>query len=88
MSQNLNTVPESVERFSDVPVQIEALLEDRLMSIEDVARIEVGSVIALNRAAGETLEAHVGNVRFALAEVVVIEDTLALRIAQFVGLEG
>jgi len=87
MSASAETTAEGIDRFWDVPVTVEARLDDRLMELEDVGKIRAGEVIALHRAAGETLDVYVGNVRFAVAEVVVIEDTLALRITEFDGLE-
>jgi flagellar motor switch/type III secretory pathway protein FliN len=68
-------------------VAIEARLGERLMELSEIAAIEPGVVIPLPRAAGETLEVYVGDIRFALAEVVVIEDSLALRITKLDGLE-
>ncbi len=81
------TAPDHIDDFRDVPVAIEARLGERLMDLSEIAAIEPGVVIPLQRAAGETLEVYVGDIRFALAEVVVIEDSLALRITKLDGLE-
>jgi flagellar motor switch protein FliN/FliY len=73
---------ESVNGFADICVTVEARFEERLMDLRDVLAIQPGVVIPLNRAAGETLNVCVGNVCLASAEVVVIEDRLALRITE------
>jgi flagellar motor switch/type III secretory pathway protein FliN len=52
------------------------------MSLDQVASLTVGSTIQLDRNAGDTLELRVGNVVMGLCEVVVIEDRLAIRIAE------
>ncbi|HUI57581.1 MAG TPA: FliM/FliN family flagellar motor C-terminal domain-containing protein [Bryobacteraceae bacterium] len=87
MSSDAATAAEGIDQFWDIPVTIEAQVDERMMELDEVRKIEPGDVIALQRVAGETLDVYVGNVRFAVAEVVVIEDTLALRITEFEGLE-
>jgi len=73
----------TIDAFADVPVDIEAHFEERMMDIREVLAITPGTVIALNRPAGETLRVYVGNVFLASAEVIVLEDRLALRITEF-----
>jgi flagellar motor switch protein FliN/FliY len=80
--------PAAIERFADVSVLIEARLEERLMDFSSLRRIAPGFVLPLRRAAGDTVDVYIGNVRFASAEVVVIEDRLALRITEIEGLEA
>jgi flagellar motor switch protein FliN/FliY len=78
----LQHVAASMDNFSDISVGVEARFEERLMDVRDVRAIQPGVVIALSHPAGETLSVCVGNVRLASAEVVVIEDRLALRITE------
>jgi flagellar motor switch protein FliN/FliY len=73
----------TIDSFADIPVDIEAHFEDRMMDLREVLAITPGTVIPLNRPAGETLRVYVGNVLLASAEVIVIEDRLALRITEF-----
>jgi flagellar motor switch protein FliN/FliY len=80
--------PESTDSVADITVAVEARFEERLMDIRDVLAIRPGVVIPLGRPAGETLSFCVGNVRLASAEVVVIEDRLALRITEFERLDS
>jgi len=87
VSLTLYSPPDNIDEFWDIPVVIEARLGDRLMELAEIADIEPDAVIPLPRAAGETLEVYAGNLRFASAEVVVIEDNLALRITKLDGLE-
>jgi flagellar motor switch protein FliN/FliY len=72
-----------IESFADVPVVVEAHFEERMMDLREVLAITPGTVIPLNTPAGETLRVYVGNVFLASAEVIVIEDRLALRITEF-----
>jgi flagellar motor switch/type III secretory pathway protein FliN len=87
MSPEPNSAPEAIDEYQDVLITLEARLEDRLMDLQGIAKIDVGSVIPLFRAAGETLDVYVGNVRFATAEVVLIEDMLAVRITELDGVK-
>ena len=80
--------PAAIDRFSDVVVTVEARLEERLMDFASLKNVAPGVVMPLRRPAGDTLDVYVDNVRFASAEVVVIEDRLALRITEIEGLES
>jgi flagellar motor switch protein FliN/FliY len=71
-----------MDSFADIPVTVEAHFEERMMDLREILAFRPGHVIALNRPAGETLHVYVGNVCFGSAEVIVIEDQLALRITE------
>jgi flagellar motor switch protein FliN len=77
-----------LDGFSDIPVPVEGRFEERPMDLRDVLAVRPGAVIPLHRAAGETLRVYVGNVPIASAEVIVIEDHLALRITEFERLDA
>lgn len=78
----------ALDSLADVSVAVEAHFEERMMDLREVLAIRPGSVIALDRPAGETLSVYVGNVLLASAEVIVIEDHLALRITEFERLDS
>jgi flagellar motor switch protein FliN/FliY len=88
MDSLLNNTAGIIDSFSDVSVAVEAHFEERMMELRDVLAIRPGAVIPLTRSAGETLGVYVGNVLIASAEVLVIEDRLALRITEFEGLSS
>jgi flagellar motor switch protein FliN len=83
MSADVAGPEERIDELLDVPLTIEARFEDRLMTLDELRKVQAGAVVPLRRAAGETLDVYVGNVRLASAEVVVIEDRLTLRITEF-----
>ena len=66
-----------------MPVTAEVRVGRRDLTLDELLHLEVGSVIALNRPAGETLDLRIGNVALASAEVVAIEERLAVRITDF-----
>jgi len=88
MDSLTESVTRTMDSLADIPVEVEAHFEERLMDLREVLAIRPGTVIPLNRPAGETLRVHVGNVSLASAEVIVIEDHLALRITEFEGLDA
>ena len=88
MDPILKSSSESIDSFSDIAVAVEGRFDERLMDVRDVLAVRPGAVIPLYRAAGETLRVYVGNVFIASAEVIVIEDHLALRITEFERLEA
>jgi flagellar motor switch protein FliN/FliY len=69
-----------IESFADVPVAVEVRLGCRPITLEAIAKLEPGSVVPLDRAAGETFDVYVGDLLFATAEVVIVEGSLAIRI--------
>ncbi|MGP8243763.1 MAG: FliM/FliN family flagellar motor C-terminal domain-containing protein [Bryobacteraceae bacterium] len=73
----------AIDGFGRLPVTVEVRVGGLDLTLDELLQLEVGSVIPLDRPAGETLEVRVGNVPLASAEVVAIEDRLAVRITDF-----
>lgn len=70
----------SLDRFSTVPVAVEVELDRRSMSIREILALDVGSVIRMNKSAGENADLVVGGRRMGSGEIVVIEGKMAIRI--------
>ncbi len=66
----------------EVPVAIE--LGRTRMSVQDVLALGRGSVIQLDRLAGEPIDVFVGDRRFAEGEVVVVGEQFGVRITRIV----
>jgi flagellar motor switch protein FliN/FliY len=73
----------AIDAFGRLPVTVEVRVGGRDLTLDELLKLGVGSIIPLDRPAGETLEVRVGNVSLASAEVVAIEDRLAVRITDF-----
>jgi flagellar motor switch protein FliN/FliY len=71
-----------IDRFGDVPVPVEVRIGSRAMTVADVIGLKAGSVLLLDKPAGETLELVIGNLRMGSVEVVVVDDKLAVRITE------
>jgi len=74
---------EEIAPLGDVPVDIEIELDRLVMATHDVLRLEEGSVISTTRSAGENIDIYIGGVLCGSGEVVVIENTLGVRITDF-----
>ena len=74
---------EEIALLGEVPVSIEIELDRRLMQARELLRLEQGSVIGTTRSAGENIDVYIGGVLCASGEIVVIENTLGVRITDF-----
>lgn len=74
----------SLNHLLDVSVCVTAELGRANMSIGDVMKIGLGSVVGLNRSVTEPVDLFVQGVLFARGEVVVIDDRFAIRIREIV----
>jgi len=72
----------SLDRLLDVAVTVTAELGRVTVSIGDILKLGVGSVLELDRPVSEPVDLMVQGVRLARGEVVVVEDRFAIRIKE------
>jgi flagellar motor switch protein FliN len=77
------TPREIIGGFADVPLRIEAELARCTIQVKDLIALEVGSVIATDRPAGEDLDVMVGGSRIGTGEVVVVGNSAGIRMTSF-----
>jgi len=77
------TPQEQISQFADIPVPIEVELEREIMSVEQLLQLEEGSVIKLNRSAGENIDVLIGGALVAFGEIVILEENMGVRITDF-----
>lgn len=77
--------PSSVELLRDVPLNVTAELGRTKMMVKDILKLNVGSVIELQKLAGEPIDVLVNGKRIACGEVVSIDDNFAVRITEIFG---
>jgi flagellar motor switch protein FliN len=75
-------VPLSMLLDLTLPVSIE--LGRTSMTVQEILRLGRGSVVQLERLAGEPIDVYVGDRRFAEGEVVVLGETFGVRITRIV----
>lgn len=70
--------------LGDVPVQVTVELGTSELSLKEILELSEGSIIELNRLAGEPLDLKVGGQLVAQGEVVAVDDYYGLRITNVV----
>lgn len=74
---------EEIAHFADVPVTVEAHLDRKTMTVRELLGLEVGGVVWLTRSAGENLDLYVGGTLLGYGEIVIIENSMGVRITDF-----
>lgn len=75
---------ENIDFIMDVPLQVKVELGQCRKTIKDILGMSMGSVIVLDKLAGEMVDIFVNNKLFARGEVVVIDDNYGVRITDIV----
>jgi flagellar motor switch protein FliN/FliY len=74
---------DEIAPLGEVPVEIEIELDRQTMTAREVLALEEGSVIGTSRSAGENIDLYIGGALCGSGEIVVIENTLGVRITDF-----
>ena len=77
-----------LERLYDVPVELTVEIGRTRMTIGETLALGPGSIVSLERLAGEPVDLLVNGKRIAYGEVVVIDEEFGLRITELVDSEG
>ncbi len=74
-----------LRRLSDVPVEVAVEMGRTRMTVGDTLELRPGSIVALDRMAGEPVDLLVNGTAIARGEVVVIDEQFGLRITDVLG---
>ena len=77
------TAQEKISHIAAVSIQVEVQLDRRWMKLSEILALEEGSLIVLNRSAGENIDIFIGGELAAFGEIVIIEATMGVRITDF-----
>ena len=72
----------------DVPVRVTIEIGRRTMKIGEILKLGAGSVLELDKIAGEPLDVFVNDRRIARGEAVVIGDRYGVRLTEVMSLDG
>jgi len=86
-SQGTDTSPHSLDLILDVTIELTVELGRKSMLIKDILGLGPGSIVELNKLAGEPVDLLVNNKLLARGEVVVINENFGIRIIDIVGPE-
>lgn len=79
-----NIDPTSIELLMDVPLRVSVELGRTRMSVRQVLELQNGSVVELDRMAGDAVDILVNDRLMARGEVVVVDDKFGIRITEIV----
>lgn len=81
------TAGEGLGRVMDLRLPIVIELGRTRMLIKDIVELGPGSIIELNKLVGEPVDLYVNGKKFAMGEVVVIDENFGVRITDLIPLE-
>jgi flagellar motor switch protein FliN/FliY len=74
-----------LRRLSQVPVDLSVEMGRTRMTVGETLELRQGSIITLNRMAGEPVDLLVNGTAIARGEVVVIDEQFGLRVTEVLG---
>jgi len=79
--------PERLELILDIPVQLTVELGRTKLAIRNLVQLAQGSIVELDRLAGEPLDVLVNGCLIAQGEVVVVNDKFGIRLTDVIAPE-
>lgn len=83
-SQNLTDEQSKLDAILDIPVTISMEVGRSQISIRNLLQLNQGSVVELDRVAGEPLDVMVNGMLIAHGEVVVVNDKFGIRLTDVI----
>lgn len=77
-----------LQRFGELPFVVELELGTLSMTIGDIFQLQEGSVLRTDHPAGAPFPLFASNVKLAEAEVIVIDDTVSVRVQKMLQKNG
>ena len=74
---------EEIGGLADIAMDVEVELDRKIMAVRDILALESGSVIAMQRSAGETMNILIGGSMIGSGEIVILDEKVAVRITDF-----
>jgi flagellar motor switch protein FliN len=74
---------DQVGHLGDITVDVEVELDRKRLTVREILELESGSVVKMTRSAGENIDVLIGGSLVGFGEIVLVEDTVAVRITDF-----
>ena len=81
---NMQATPANLEAILDIPVTLSVRIGSTKVSIRNLLQLNQGSVVELDRLAGEPLDVLVNGTLVAHGEVVVVNEKFGIRLTDVV----
>ncbi len=88
LSNSLSNSEVPISMLLDLTLPISIELGRTSMTVQEILRLGRGSVVQLDRLAGEPIDVYVGDRRFAEGEVVILGETFGVRITRILPRSG
>jgi flagellar motor switch protein FliN/FliY len=75
---------ENIDLIKDVPLEVTVELGRTTKSIKEILEFAPGTIVELNKIAGEAIDLLVNGRKIAKGEVVVIEESFGVRITEII----
>lgn len=73
-----------LEAVFDVPVRVSVVLGRAKMSVSNLLRMDIGTVVELDRQVGEAIDIYVNGRLVARGEIVLVEDRLGVTMTEII----
>jgi flagellar motor switch protein FliN len=77
------TALEEIAHLANIRMEVGVELDRTSMPVRKILDLEPGAVIAMGRSAGENIDILIGGTLVAYGEIVIIEETVSVRITDF-----
>ena len=77
----------NLKMIMDIPVDVHVEIGHTRLSIRDLLRLGVGSVVELDRLAGQAADIIVNGKMIGSGDVVVVNETFGIRVTKLVGVQ-
>jgi flagellar motor switch protein FliN/FliY len=78
----------SLDLVLDISMPVTVELGRTTITVRELLQLRSGSVVELDKMAGEPLDLYVRDVRFARGEVVVVDNNFGMRITEIINPQG
>lgn len=82
--ENVETTPRDIDFLLDIPVEIAVQLGSTMMLIKELLQLGQGSVVELDKLAGEPMEIYANRRLIARGEVVVVNEKFGVRLTDII----
>jgi flagellar motor switch protein FliN/FliY len=83
-AQMLERTAADLEAVFDVPVRISVILGRARIPVADLLKMDVGTVVELDRQVGEAVEIYINDRLVARGEIVLVENRLGVTMTEIV----
>lgn len=83
-SPSHHSEPNNIDLLLDIPLQVTVELGRTKKMVKDILEVSPGSIIELDKLAGEPVDILVNNKLIAVGEVVVIDDNFGVRVTDII----